>query len=197
MKLRWKILKELLDLMDKKYYDAVLWLEFVDPSDIPPDKRAKFKDALERWRKEAIKRNSDMFLRHALEVPEIKELYELLPGDDDKKITDLAKMTYEIIREANSRYCSSIDNIAVSADSFSSLAMSAELNRCHHPDIGTFYLVIHSSKLPGSLSFAFYLSRDRDRAEERYKFFKEHVSKEKELRRKMKEKLSEKQLLTA
>jgi hypothetical protein len=195
MKLRWKILKGLLDLIDKKYYHDELWLEIVDPSEISPDKQAKFKDALERWRKEAVRTNSDMFLKHALEVPEIKELYELLP-DDEKKITDLAKMTYEIIREARSRYCSSIDNVTVSADSFSSHAMSTELAHCYHPDIGSFYLVTYSSKLPGSLSFAFYLSRDRDRAEEKYKFFKEHVSKEKELRRKLKEKLSEKQLLT-
>jgi len=195
MKLRWKILKELLDLMDKKYYHDVLWLEFVDPSEIPSDKQAKFKNALERWRKEAIRTNSNMFLRYALEVPEIRELYELLP-DDEKKITDLAKMTYEIIREARFRYCSSLDNIMVSADSFSSHAMTTELAHCYHPDIGSFYLVTYSSKLPGSLSFAFYLSKDRDKAEERYKVFKEHVSKEKELRRKLKEKFSEKQLLT-
>jgi hypothetical protein len=195
MKLRWKILKGLLDLIDKKYYHDELWLEIVDPLEIPPDKQAKFKDVLERWKKEAVRTNSNMFLRHALEVPEIKELYELLP-DDEKKITDLVKMTYEIIREARSRYCSSIDSVAVSADSFSSHVMSTELAHCYHPDIGSFYLVTYSSKLPGSLSFAFYLSRDRDRAEEKYKVFKEHVSKEKELRRKLKEKLSEKQLLT-
>jgi hypothetical protein len=143
-----------------------------------------------------MRTNRDVFFRYVREVPEIKELYELLPGDDDKRITDLVKMTYEIIREARSRYCSSIDNITVSADSFSSHTMSSELDHCYHPDIGSFYLVTYSSKLPGSLSFAFYLSRDRDRAEEKYKFFKEYVNKEKELRRKLKEKFSEKQLLT-
>jgi len=167
---KWKLIKGLLDLIDKKsiwrfldswdqiehdaIYGGPFYTIFIDPFKIP---KTKFEKILYR----VFDYNYDRFLRKFLNVSEIKKLYMSTPGDSIKKVMETTKMIIDIIREIETNYCSTIESIEKQN-------ITTRFSKCHHPNIGTFYLASELEVSDGLTYYDFYLSKDHKKVERVY-----------------------------
>jgi len=168
---KWKLIKGLLDLIDKKSiwwsldllgrvehearYGGPFYTIFIDPFKIP---KTKFEKILYR----AFDYNYDKFLRKFLDVPEIKKLYMSIPGDSIKKVMETTETIVNAIVEIETNYCSTIESIEKQN-------ITTRFSKCHHPNIGTFYLASELEVSDGLIYYDFYLSKDHKKVERVYR----------------------------
>jgi hypothetical protein len=175
---KWKLIKGLLDLIDKKSiwwsldltglskieqiehearYGGPFYTIFIDPFKIPKTKFEKILYKVSDY-------NYDGFLKKFLDVPEIRKLYMSIPGDSVKKVMETTETIVNAIMEIEKNYCSIIENTKYQN-------VSARFSKCHHPNIGTFYLASILEVSDGLIYYDFYLSKDHKKVERIYRDF--------------------------
>jgi len=172
---KWKLVKGLLDLIDKKsiwwsldplglrqeeheaIYGGPFYTIFIDPFKIP---KTKFDEILYR----AFEYNYDEFLEKFLNVPEIRKLYMSIPGDSIKKVMETTETIVNAIMEIEKNYCSTIESIEKQN-------ITTRFSKCQHPNIGTFYLASRLEVSDGLRYYDFYLSKDHKKVERIYRVF--------------------------
>ena len=175
---KWKLIKGLLDLIDKKSiwwsldpiglskieqiehevrYGGPFYTIFIDPFKISKTKFEKILYKVSDY-------NYDRFLEKFLDVPEIRKLYMSIPGDSVKKVMETTETIVNAIMEIEKNYCSTIESTKYQN-------VSARFSKCHHPNIGTFYLASILEVSDGLIYYDFYLSKDHKKVERIYRDF--------------------------
>jgi len=180
---KWKLIKGLLDLIDKKRiwwsldptglskieqiehevrYEGPFYTIFIDPFKIPKTKLEKILYKVSNY-------NYDRFLEKFLDVPEIRKLYMSIPGDSVKKVMETTDIIVNAIIEIETNYCSTIESTKYQN-------VTARFNKCHHPNIGSFYLASRLEVSDGLIYYDFYLSKNHKKVERIYRYFMTSLS---------------------